>query len=262
MKTIGDVRSVFGFGDNKRENKEDGMCRADFRSRLLIRSMRGLAVCAFLAVIAGMPRTAVGQAVHNASQGKRVENANGGGTQAHVGDTINVTMTFENLDGFGDTYTVTNMHDQVNEANCQDNQRGTTFREGPNTVTVPITLQSALFTPSAEGTTKVTRSDTYTVLAGDPDNLPDCAITFFIDNCDGATTDCAGFPQGATKTQPASLRILRPCISVTKIITNCPPSPDNPVILFTGVVRNCGNTALFGVTLVDDHAGNRSEGDT
>jgi len=51
-----------------------------------------------------------------------------------------------------------------------------------------------------------------------------------------------------------SVNIYNPCIKVTKVC-NGGPFPYGSPISFVGTVTNCGDIALTGVTVVDDHAG-------
>src|ERR1043165_2849367 len=63
-----------------------------------------------------------------------------------------------------------------------------------------------------------------------------------------------GFDDPADILKTISINVVHPCISVTKSCVNACTLYGQPV-QFTGVVTNCGDIALTGVTVTDDHAG-------
>src|SRR5215467_5112919 len=63
-----------------------------------------------------------------------------------------------------------------------------------------------------------------------------------------------GFNDPADILKTISVNVVQPCIAVTKICVNA-CTPYGQPVQFSGVVTNCGDTTLSGVTVTDDHAG-------
>jgi uncharacterized repeat protein (TIGR01451 family) len=149
--------------------------------------------------------------------------------QAHVGDTITAAIRVRNVDDFGDSLTITSIVDIVYHTSITETSA--------NLLLAPVNLVN--FGDS------VTVTNTYLVLPGDPDVLQDDGLAGGIDNHDGAGG--SGIKQDFFVTFPGQVRILKPCIQVFK---NCANGVgENGLIVWSGMVTNCGNTPLENVTV-------------
>jgi len=196
--------------------------------KLTIRRL--LAACTIGVLLAGPPM-ALAQ-THSGSIGKAVSGPNGDSTtpRAHVGDTVNATLTYQDTDGFGDSHRVDSMIDRVLHTSGAV--------DSPNLIVAPVTL--------TVGQT-VTRSHSYTILATDATAAPH----FLADENVVAGEDLGtGLPFSLTF--QALIKVLRPAITITKTC-ELTGTPENPVITYTFNVCNTGDTDLYNVTVVDDN---------
>jgi len=148
--------------------------------------------------------------------------------KAHVGDTITAAIRVRNVDDFEDTLVITSIVDIVYHTSL------TTTSANLLATNVPLPT----FGDS------VTVTNTYPVLPGDPDVLQDDAEAGGIDNHDGTQP---GIPQDFLVRFPGQVRILKPCIRVTKSCLN--GIGENGQITWSGTITNCGNTLLTNVTV-------------
>jgi uncharacterized repeat protein (TIGR01451 family) len=181
---------------------------------------------AFLAVAAA-PSVARAQLLHGAAIQKTPVGPSGL-SKAHVGDTITARIRVTNLDDFEDTLTITNIVDVVHHASGDETS--------PNLLAAPVTLAY---------TERVTVTNTYVVLPGDPDPLLDDAQAGGIDNHDGIGG--SHVPQDFFVSFPGQIHIVRPCIQVFKSCAN--GVGESGLITWSGAVSNCGNGVLTNVVV-------------
>jgi uncharacterized repeat protein (TIGR01451 family) len=177
-------------------------------------------------------------ALHGAAILKNPVGPDGVTPRAHRGDTVTATIEVLNLDGFGDSITVTNIFDVVHNTSG-DTTTGNLLPGG-----TPVTL-----TNSGDFIDVVT---TYVVAADQTNPLTDDAKTGGFDNHDGPGG--TGVPQSFFLTFPGTVSILIPCINITKECTYPEGATcfvlGQPVV-FSGIVSNCGNTTLSGIVVTD-----------
>ncbi len=207
-----------------------------------LRPLLSLATCCAALLCGG---TAFGQ-THGVgiSKGVAGPNLDFNLSRAHIGDEATVQMTVFNLDFVAHSITLTSLVDVV------------FFQSGAVT-------SLNLFAGNPGGVTLPSLSDfyttntTYIVELGDTSIAPNFSAFKLVD-----TAFTRGIDDGTglevTASAPAILDILIPSILVTKecALTG---TLDNPIVTYSGIVSNTGNTLLTNVVVVDDNA---TPGDT
>ncbi len=148
--------------------------------------------------------------------------------RAEVGQTITASIRVRNLDGFGDSLTITSIVDIVYHGAPAG------IITSANLLPAPVTLTNF--------NDFVDVIHTYPVLPEDAalTNLLDNAIAGGIDNHDGPGG--SHFPQNFQITFPGQIQMVTPCLRVTK--TCAVATGQVTTITYIGSVSNCGNTIL------------------
>ena len=195
----------------------------------IIRLRGAVVLCALIAAFAAaIVPSANAQFFHGASIQKNPVGPSGA-AKAHVGDTITAGIRVRNVDDFEDSLTITSILDVVHHTIGD--------QTSPNLLPAPVNL--------ANFGDFVTVTNTYLVLPGDPDVLQDDALAGGIDNHDGV--NATFLAQDFFITFPGQIRVLRPCVQVSKSCVN--GVGENGTITWSGSITNCGNTPLLNVTV-------------
>jgi uncharacterized repeat protein (TIGR01451 family) len=208
------------------------MCRTSTKimRRGVPKLLSVLAVAIATVALSGVANAQVCQHGLSCQIGVAGPDGNFNNPRAHIGDTINIVITAANADTCGDSLSITSIVAVVRH------QGGASPSSSGNLLGAPATL------PALGNSVTVNHTDV--VQSGDQPVLV-------------VATDIRGIDQGTTlpitATCEAPIAILVPCIEVTKRCVDA-TAPGQP-INFDGTVRNCGNTTLNNVTVVDDHAG-------
>ena len=189
----------------------------------------------------------------------------------HVGDTVLARGLISNADqngAGGDAIIITNAYNVTYNFNSP--VAGCPFRI-TNIINLSLVSSNIVVTNACLGTTQtyfgillpfgnnvsqITVSNTWTVTCDAAANGYTIPDLFVAEGVDTRNQDSFPCPLASANNNPASVRVLAPCISCTKFCTN--GVGENGQITFGGSVLNCGNEPLVNVFIENNQPTNHT----